>query len=150
MSQIHTSLVHATAVTYEGCGVLILGPPGSGKSSLALMVCDAGGDLIGDDQAQLSSQGGILMASPAPSLAGLLEVRGIGIINMPHVSCHPLHVALSLQPWQTIPRLPDNDHSTFEGITLPHYFLDPTQPSCLARLRVITRLTAGLLRGTEA
>ncbi len=90
-------LVQATAVAIEGRALMIEGQPGSGKSSLALALLDRGAKLIGDDGIKLTMQGGLLIASPPPNIAGKLEIRNVGIVQLPCVSA-PLALILSLTP----------------------------------------------------
>ena len=78
------SLVHpATCVAVHGRAVLIEGPSGSGKSALALALIDRGAVLIGDDGVTLEQRGNALLASPPPRIAGLLEVRNLGLLTFP-------------------------------------------------------------------
>ena len=76
------TLIHATAVAIGGRAVLLTGASGRGKSDLALRLIDRGAVLIADDQVRLDDA---LRASPPPTLAGLIEVRGVGIIALPWV-----------------------------------------------------------------
>lgn len=91
------SLVHqASCVAIEGRAVLIEGAPGSGKSSLALALIDRGAVLVGDDAAALNVQDGRLLASPPPNIAGLLEVRNLGLLTFPTASAVPVALVLRL------------------------------------------------------
>ena len=72
--------VHASTVALDGRAVLISGPSGSGKSDLALRLLDRGFALVSDDQTVVKKQGDALLASAPPSIAGKMEVRGIGIL----------------------------------------------------------------------
>lgn len=93
------SLVHqASCVAIGGRAVLIEGPPGSGKSNLALALIDRGAVLIGDDAVTLHRQGPRLIASPPPNIAGLLEVRNLGLLSMPTSTAVPVALALRLDP----------------------------------------------------
>jgi serine kinase of HPr protein (carbohydrate metabolism regulator) len=82
--------VHASAVLVGDRAVLIRGPSGSGKSRLAFELVLAGRagviaptQLIGDDRIHLTPAAGALMVRPAENLAGLLEIRGLGIRRLP-------------------------------------------------------------------
>ena len=81
-----TVLHRATCVAIGGRAILIEGSPGSGKSSLALALIDRGAVLIGDDGVSLTARGGQLHASSPPNIAGLLEVRNLGLLQFPTVS----------------------------------------------------------------
>ena len=73
----------ASCVAIGGRAVLIEGEPGSGKSSLALSLIDRGAALVGDDGVLLEDRGARLWALPPPNIAGLLEIRNVGIVNVP-------------------------------------------------------------------
>lgn len=66
------------------CGVLLLGRSGSGKSDLALRLIAAGAELVADDRTDLFIKSGQLYAKAPTRIAGLLEVRGVGILKLPH------------------------------------------------------------------
>ena len=89
-------LHHATCVAINGRAVLIEGAPGSGKSSLALTLIDRGAVLIGDDGVALEPRGGRLYASPPPNIAGLLEVRNLGLLEFPTVIDMPVALVVRL------------------------------------------------------
>jgi len=84
--------IHASCVSREGAGVLLLGPPGSGKSDLALRLLSRGFTLVADDRVVIERG----VARPAPSLAGLLEVRGLGIVRVAHAAEARLVLAVEL------------------------------------------------------
>ena len=78
--------VHASAVKVGGLAVLIRGPSGAGKSRLAFDLIMAGRSgvveravLVGDDRVHLATLGHEIEVRPAPVLAGLIEIRGLGI-----------------------------------------------------------------------
>lgn len=87
---VHAQTVHATAVVVGETGVLIRGAAGSGKSTLARLLLDrAARDgyfarLVSDDRVRLVGVNGRLVAETVPQIAGLIEVRGVGIIGVPH------------------------------------------------------------------
>jgi HPr Serine kinase C-terminal domain len=73
-------MVHGTVVAIDGGGVLLRGPSGRGKSDLALRLIDAGARLVADDQVLLQRSGMQVLARAPAVLAGLLEIRGVGIV----------------------------------------------------------------------
>lgn len=90
-----TPTLHATAVAIGGAGVLLLGPPGSGKSDLALRLIDRGGVLIADDRVIVAPGDPALLVCPQ-SICGRIEVRGLGLVDMPCVSGVPAALAVDL------------------------------------------------------
>lgn len=86
----------ASAVAIGGRAVMIEGPPGSGKSSLVLALIDRGAGLIGDDGVMLEPRAGRVLVSPHPRIAGLIEVRNLGLLTMPVVAGVPLALVLVL------------------------------------------------------
>ncbi len=111
-------LANVSCVAKHGRAVLIEGPPGSGKSSLALQLIDRGAVLIGDDGVDLASREGRLLASPPPRIGGLIEVRNVGLVTLPTVADIP--VALVLRLDEQAPRFIDAAETrAIEGIALP-------------------------------
>jgi HPr kinase/phosphorylase len=93
MTDSPTGSVHASAVLVGNRAVLIRGPSGSGKSRLAFDLILAGRTgqippaiLVGDDRVHLDTSAENLMVRPAPELAGLIEIRGLGIRRIDHAS----------------------------------------------------------------
>jgi serine kinase of HPr protein (carbohydrate metabolism regulator) len=134
MSQ--TLLVHATAVALAGRAVLLRGPSGSGKSDLALRLIDAGAELIADDQSELSREGEtILVRAPAP-IAGLFEVRGIGIVRLAPCPGAPLALIADLVAPERVERLPQLAREPILGLPIPVVALAPFEASAAAKLRL--------------
>ena len=99
-------IMQASAVVIGGRALVIEGPPGSGKSSLALALLDRGAGLIGDDAVTLTRTGDRIIASPPPHIAGLIELRGIGLVSWPVAEAAPLALILALgrPPGERLPR----------------------------------------------
>ncbi|MDN3645960.1 HPr kinase/phosphatase C-terminal domain-containing protein [Pontixanthobacter aestiaquae] len=87
----------AAAVAIGGKALLIEGPPGCGKTTLALSLLDRGASLIGDDGVALTTNDGALIASPPPNTSGLIEVRGVGLIERPSIIA-PVSLILAITP----------------------------------------------------
>jgi serine kinase of HPr protein (carbohydrate metabolism regulator) len=75
-------LANVSCVAIEGRGLLIAGPPGSGKSSLALALIDRGATLVGDDGVTLDRREGRVWAAPPPITKGKLEIRNVGLVDV--------------------------------------------------------------------
>jgi serine kinase of HPr protein (carbohydrate metabolism regulator) len=121
-----SATIHASAVLVGARAVLIRGPSGSGKSRLALQLIEAarGGALrlarlVGDDRVHIEPAHGRLLARPAPTLAGLLEVRGVGIVELPHEPAAVVGLIVDLAA--KAERLPDasQQRTELEGVALP-------------------------------
>ena len=121
-----TLLHRATCVAIGGRAVLIEGAPGSGKSSLALALIDRGAVLIGDDGVTLTARGGQLFASPPPNIAGLLEVRNLGLLEFAVVSDVRVALIVVLDP--QAPRFIDAEElAERAGVMLPLVQLWPAE-----------------------
>jgi len=122
-----SSTVHASAVLVGQRGVLIRGQSGSGKSSLTLaLLAGDGCRLIADDRVRLRASGGRLVAAPPAELAGLLEVRGVGIVHRPYAAEAAIGLVVDLMPAAECPRFPDGEETVtviagvpLERIALP-------------------------------
>ena len=96
-------ILHASAVAFDGRGCLIIGAAGSGKSTLAMEMIAVGGQLVADDRTVVDLVDGALMLDSPAQIAGQIEVRGIGLLSVPHASAH---LALIVDLDRRAPRLP--------------------------------------------
>jgi serine kinase of HPr protein (carbohydrate metabolism regulator) len=114
-----TNPLHASSVLIEGRAVLIAGRSGSGKSDLALRLIDRGALLVADDYTRLDVRDGRLIASPPSTIAGQIEARGVGILELDSAAEGVVSLLVDLEG--TIERLPDEPVPTtpLEGIAIP-------------------------------
>ena len=116
--RIHATLVAIGREDGAELGALFLGPPGSGKSDLALRLIHDGALLVADDQVEVSFAHGGLWGAVPDKIAGLIEARGIGLLTVPALPRAKLVLAVDLG--QTEPdRLPPFRSVTILGKVLP-------------------------------
>lgn len=135
------TLIHASCVVLGGTGVLIRGASGAGKSDLALRLVDAGAQLVADDYCEAEALAGRLVVRPPPAIAGKLEVRGFGIVDLPYLPSTTVGLIVDLVANAEIERLPDPSREgaltdVIEGIRLPRLRLDAAHASAVAKVRL--------------
>lgn len=113
-----TTTFHATCVSWHSKAVLITGQSGSGKSGIGLHLMALGCDLIADDRTKLDVSDGQVVASCPPALGGLIEARGIGILNAGHTPSSAVALVVDLDQTETA-RLPQQRIFTVLGCDLP-------------------------------
>lgn len=118
--------IHASCVSRDGAGVLLLGPSGCGKSDLVLRLLECGFVLVADDRVDISNG---IASAPVP-LAGLLEVRGLGILRLVHAT--QARVALAIALSNRSERLPEPQFHPDLGV--PLVTIDPEAASATARV----------------
>lgn len=124
-------LRQSTAVAIGGRALLIEGPPGSGKTSLALGLIDRGATLIGDDGVSLQVHADRLTVEPPPATQGLIELRGIGLFTLPTTrSSAALILRLDVVP-ERLPALAQG--TMIEGVTVPSIGFDAANPAAAVR-----------------
>ena len=125
--------LHASTVASKGRAVLITGPSGSGKSDLALRLLDRGFTLVSDDRTIVKGDSGRLIASAPPNIAGKLEIRGIGIVDVERAEDTP--VALVVELTSDMQRLPDDSRERLIlGVKVPLVTIDAMTASAPSKV----------------
>ena len=152
-STIASTTIHASAVLVGASAVLIRGPSGAGKSQLAFALIDAARSgrlrfarLIADDRVVIETHHGRLLVRPAPALAGLIEMRGIGIRRLPFEPMGVVSLVVDLAASDAA-RMPEPIAAATEinGIVLPRLGVAPEHEALtavIARLATAARLPA--------
>ena len=128
--------IHATCIAIGGKGVLLCGPSGSGKSDLALRLVDRGAELVADDRVDLEASVGELIASAPENIKGLMEVRGVGIVDQPVPSGVAVSLVVDLVVPDEVERIPEPKVTTLCEIEVPLVRLTPFEASAAAKIRV--------------
>jgi len=127
--------IHGSCASRSGDGVLVVGPSGAGKSDLVLRLLARGFDLVADDRVIVEAG----TARPAPALAGLLEVRGIGIMRVPYVASTRLVLVVELGDAATRLPLP----AQHADLQLPALQLDASAASAPERVAMALDCATG-------
>ena len=123
--------------------MLLRGPSGSGKSDLALRLIEGGGELVADDYTDIEEGcGGLVAMAPAP-IRGLLEVRGLGVIEIGACSSAALVAAIDLVPLSDVDRMPEPRRVQILKALLPCFRLFAFESSAAAKVRLAVRLATG-------
>ena len=137
MVELSSDRLHATTVSIDGRAVMIEGVSGSGKSDLALRLIDRGAILVSDDQTLVVRAGKRLLARAPTTIAGRIEVRGIGILALPHVDDVP--VALLVRVDGAIERMPERRVRRIAGIDVRQFAVDPFHASAPIKVELALR-----------
>jgi HPr kinase/phosphorylase len=131
--------LHASCAARSGPGgddaILLAGPSGAGKSDLLLRLVHAGWALVADDQVIVENN----VASAPAALAGMLEVRGLGLFVLPHLASAPLRlvIRLGVQP----ARLPEPERDAM--LDLPSVTIDAASASAVERITLALDVACG-------
>jgi serine kinase of HPr protein (carbohydrate metabolism regulator) len=140
-------VIHATAVAVETAlgprAVLLRGPSGAGKSDLGLRLIDAGAQLIADDQSELQRCGNQVIVRAPAAIAGLIEVRGVGIVRIERLAEAPVGLIADLVPAETIERLPIRATEQLLDVAVPRIAVAPFEASAAAKLALTLRALTG-------
>ena len=129
--------LHATTVAIDGLAVLIEGRSGSGKSDLALRLIDRGATLVSDDQTLVMRAGKTLRARAPATIAGRLEVRGIGILGFAHVDDVPVGLLVCVDG--AVVRMPERRARKIAGIDVRQFAVDPFEASAPIKVELALR-----------
>jgi HPr kinase/phosphorylase len=144
-------LVHGTSVALSRRAVLLRGEPGSGKSDLALRFMALPGEgelqprLVADDQVWIeASSDGALVVSAPETIAGKIEVRGLGIVSVPFLAKARLVLVCDLVQGKDVPRMPPHpwERTGIAGVPVPMVKLDPFELSAPLKLKMALLLAA--------
>lgn len=139
-------LQHGSCAARHGAGVLLLGPPGAGKSDLLLRLMGEGWSLVADDQVLLRAEGEGLRASAPERLRGVIEVRGLGLIaGLESAPEAALALAVDCRPRAEVPRLPEPARFEALGRGLPRFPVHAADASAPRRLALALEVLAGRL-----
>lgn len=128
MNRLSSETLHASCVAIGDRAVLIEGRSGTGKSDLALRLIDRGAVLVSDDYTVLTRREGALTASPPANIAGKMEVRGVGLIEVGYAQDVP--VALVVVADNDPVRMPEAEAlRAIAGVMLPELRLSLLEPS---------------------
>lgn len=130
--------IHATVVARDGRGLMLTGPSGSGKSALALELMSLGCRLVADDRVVLSTRGKGLVASAPEAIRGLIEARGVGLLNVPNIEDEAIVVAEVDLSRTEEERLPPERQITHNGVTIPVLCRPPGPSGAAALLHYLT------------
>ncbi|QUT04221.1 aldolase [Sphingobium phenoxybenzoativorans] len=142
MATLSSETLHATTVAIAGRAVMLCGVSGSGKSDLALRLIDRGASLVSDDYTLATRIGrgasAHLAVSPPRNIAGKMEIRGIGIVDVPHLADMP--VALIVDLFDIVDRMPEKPLTRrIAGVDVPVMKIAPHEPSAPIKVEYALR-----------
>lgn len=110
--------IHASCVSIDGFGILIIGPSGSGKSAFALQLMALGADLVSDDRTTVSFQGSNLFANAPDTIKGMIEARFVGLLTCEFVESTVVSLVIDISLTEK-DRLPLTRHYNLLGQSIP-------------------------------
>jgi serine kinase of HPr protein (carbohydrate metabolism regulator) len=139
--EVSSETIHGACIAIGGRAVLIEGRSGEGKSDLALRLIDRGATLVADGQVICHRQVGALIASPPAHLAGRIEVRGLGIVELPSVERVPVDLLIVIL--DAPPRFPEDSRTRrIAGVDVPVLALAALEPSAPIKVELALKQAA--------
>jgi serine kinase of HPr protein (carbohydrate metabolism regulator) len=138
MTELSSDVIHASCIAIGGRAVLISGRSGAGKSDLALRLIDRGAELVSDDYTELRRKGSDLHATPPLRLAGKIEVRGVGIVTMSHLTDVPVALLVDLET--PVERLPHPTLRRIAGVDIPTAPLAGLEASAAIKVELLLKV----------
>lgn len=135
---VSAAAIHASCVAIGGRAVLIAGASGAGKSDLAFRLIDRGAVLVSDDYTMLEAVGGLVLARAPENIAGKIELRGVGLIEVDHVDNVPVALLVDLD--RPAERLPQPAKRDLCGILIPSIGFNALEPSAPIKLEAALSL----------
>lgn len=135
MPALSSETLHASAVAIAGRAVLIEGRSGSGKSDLALRLIDRGATLVSDDYILVLRRDGELVARAPETIAGKMEVRGLGIVEMPHAADVPIGLIVRIDDGDVL-RMPERRARRIAGVEVREITLAPFEASAPIKIEL--------------
>ena len=130
--------IHATLSRFMDKGILFVGPSGAGKSTAALLLIDAGGMLVADDQVIIDDTGDVLVGSCPETIKGKMEVRGVGIVDMPCLKSSSIDLVVELvQSVHDVPRMPDPRLYTIGSKSIQSLALCAFDAAFVAKIKIV-------------
>ena len=128
--------IHATLVSFQNKGILLRGKSGSGKSDLALrLISMHGATLVADDRVDLCVQNNTLFGSAPQEIAGKMEIRGVGIAELPFLPLSEISLCVDLvDNLNDVNRLPFPEKIELLGLAIDRLFIYPFESSATCKI----------------
>lgn len=139
--------VRATCVSLDGVGVLLRGPSGCGKSDLALRLLAHSGSLVADDYTDLTVREGRLYATAPAAIAGLIEIRGVGVAAICHIVEVEVRLVIDLVTPSEVERMPEKQWcEVVTGIFVCRFALAAFEASATAKVAMAVQVVTNRLQ----
>ena len=131
--------IHATVISIDSSAIALRGPSGSGKSDLGLRLISDGAILVADDRCDLSITKDTITAAAPIEIAGIFEVRGLGIFRLDYLERARLRLVVDLCEPYMVERMPKKEQCIDWGIPIPLVRLTPFEASAANKVQIALR-----------